>query len=75
MNEVMERQKVKARMSREIPEAEIKLCPDEPVEPEAPAKMSVDEQIEAVKKLKELLDAGALTQDEFETKKKEIMGL
>lgn len=37
--------------------------------------MSLDEQIDAVKKLKELMDAGILTQVEFETKKKEVMGL
>ncbi len=37
--------------------------------------MSFDEQIEALKKLKDLLDAGILTQEEFEIKKKEIMGL
>lgn len=39
------------------------------------AARSVDEQIEAVKKLKELLDAGILTQDEFDRKKKEVMNL
>jgi membrane protease subunit (stomatin/prohibitin family) len=38
-------------------------------------EMSFDEQIEAVKKLKDLLDAGILTQDEFDSKKKLIMGL
>lgn len=37
--------------------------------------LSFDEQIEALKKLKSLLDAGILTQEEFDTKKKEIMGL
>ena len=36
---------------------------------------SLDDQIELVKKLKELLDLGALTQEEFEKKKKEILGL
>lgn len=36
---------------------------------------SIDEQIEAVKKLKDLFDAGILTQGEFDTKKKEVMGL
>lgn len=35
---------------------------------------SLDQQIEMVKKLKELVDAGILSQDEFETKKKEVMG-
>lgn len=39
------------------------------------AARSVDEQIEAVKKLKELLDAGILTQDEFDRKKREVMNL
>jgi membrane protease subunit (stomatin/prohibitin family) len=37
--------------------------------------MTVDQQLEMVKKLKELLDAGALTQEEFKTKKSEILGL
>ena len=37
--------------------------------------MSFDEQIENLKKLKELVDMGVLTQEEFEAKKKEIMGL
>ncbi len=36
---------------------------------------SLDEQIESVKKLKELLDAGVLTQEEFDAKKKQVMGL
>lgn len=37
--------------------------------------MSFDEQIEQLKKLKELVDAGILTQEEFDVKKREIMGL
>ncbi|MDH6365145.1 membrane protease subunit (stomatin/prohibitin family) [Enterococcus sp. PF1-24] len=37
--------------------------------------LSFDEQIEALKKLKDLLDSGILTQEEFDSKKKEIMGL
>lgn len=37
--------------------------------------LSLDEQIEAMQKLKELCDAGALTEEEFLTKKKQIMGL
>lgn len=37
--------------------------------------MSLDEQIEAMKKLKELMDMGILSQDEFNVKKREIMGL
>lgn len=35
--------------------------------------LTLDEQIEAVKKLKELLDAGILTEEEFSLKKSEIM--
>ena len=42
---------------------------------EVKLSMSFDEQIEVVKKLKELLDAGILSEDEFNFKKKEIMGL
>lgn len=38
-------------------------------------KMSLDEQMETLKKLKELVDIGILTQDEFDKKKKEILGL
>ncbi len=34
-----------------------------------------DNQIETLKKLKELVDAGILTQEEFDAKKREIMGL
>ena len=37
------------------------------------AKMSINEQFEALQKLKELMDAGILTQEEFDRKKKEIM--
>ena len=38
-------------------------------------KIPIADQIEAVKKLKELVDAGILTEEEFNAKKKEIMGL
>ena len=34
-----------------------------------------DAQIETIKKLKDLLDSGVLSQEEFDTKKKEILGL
>lgn len=36
---------------------------------------SIDDQIESLKKLKELLDCGILTQEEFDIKKKRIMGI
>jgi membrane protease subunit (stomatin/prohibitin family) len=39
------------------------------------SSMSFDEQIETLKKLKELVDMGVLTQGEFDAKKKEILGL
>lgn len=42
---------------------------------ETSTNMSYDEQIATVKKLKELLDADILSQEEFETKKKQILGL
>ena len=38
---------------------------------ETKSKMSLDEQIETLKKLKELVDIGILTQEEFDAKKKE----
>ncbi len=41
----------------------------------AKEQMSLDDQIANVQKLKELLDAGILTEEEFNIKKKEIMGL
>lgn len=37
--------------------------------------MSVQEQVNALKQLKELVDVGILSPEEFETKKKEILGL
>lgn len=37
--------------------------------------LTPDEQIEAVKKLKVLLDEGAITEEEYEKKKREVMGL
>ena len=42
---------------------------------EAKASISFEKQVEVVKKLKDLLDAGILTQEEFDIKKKEIMEL
>ena len=52
-----------------------------PVEPQrvvvehAGAVAQSDDSIEKVKKLKELLDMGALTQEEFDAKKRELLGL
>ncbi len=36
---------------------------------------AIDQQLETLKKLKEALDSGILTQEEFESKKKEVLGL
>jgi membrane protease subunit (stomatin/prohibitin family) len=38
-------------------------------------KSSIDSQVETLKKLKELLDAGILTQEEFDAKKRQVLGL
>ncbi|WHY86679.1 SPFH domain-containing protein [Neobacillus novalis] len=51
------------------------LNPQNASNSESKPEMSFDEQINAVKKLKDLLDDGILSQDEFDAKKKEIMGL
>ena len=39
------------------------------------AARSFENQVEAIKKFKELFDAGILTQEEFDAKKREILGL
>lgn len=54
--------------------AGIGTTPTEP-QPESTKASSLDNQIETLKKLKELLDAGILSQDEFDAKKREILGL
>ena len=38
-------------------------------------QLTYEEQIDALNKMKALLDAGILTQEEFDAKKKEILGL
>ena len=37
-------------------------------------QLSYDEQIEVIKKFKELLDIGVITQEEFNAKKREVLG-
>ena len=51
------------------------MAAQQPASTVAVPSMSVGEQLDAVKKLKELLDAGILTKDEFDSKKKQILGL
>ncbi|MCR8908193.1 SPFH domain-containing protein [Thermophilibacter sp. ET337] len=46
-----------------------------PAPSERAATPSLDDQIEALKKLKDLLDAGILSQEEFDAKKREVLGL
>ena len=41
----------------------------------SPSAASLDDQIETLKKLKDLLDVGILSQQEFDAKKREILGL
>lgn len=43
--------------------------------PATQAPQSMSEKVETLKSLKELLDAGILTQEEFDAKKKQILGL
>ena len=43
--------------------------------PSHATSMSVTEQVETLKKLKELVDIGILSQEEFDMKKHEILGL
>lgn len=49
-------------------------APEPAPAPAAPAP-DLDAQIETLKKLKELLDAGILSQEEFDAKKKQVLGL
>ena len=47
----------------------------QPQQPQPQASMSVAEQVETLKKLKELVDIGILSQEEFDMKKHEVLGL
>lgn len=55
------------------------MATPQPAEPAVSAAAtstpSVTEQVEMLKQLKELVDVGILTQEEFDTKKKQILGL
>lgn len=46
-----------------------------PSSQDSPSATSLDDQIETLKKLKDLLDLGILSQQEFDAKKREILGL
>lgn len=45
------------------------------VKEESNSSMTLEQQIDALRKLKELVDTGILSEEEFQHKKKEIMGL
>ncbi len=47
----------------------------EPEQPQQPAAASTDDQIAELEKLAQLKDQGILTQEEFDAKKKQILGL
>ena len=42
---------------------------------ETKEEVKTEDNFEQIKKLKELLDIGAISQDEFELKKKQLLGL
>jgi membrane protease subunit (stomatin/prohibitin family) len=56
------------------PQTAAQLAPATPAS-DAASALTLEQQIEGVKKLKELLDSGILSPDEFEAKKKQILGL
>ncbi len=56
-------------------EYEAKVMPDEAYVEEETSSSGLVENLEAIKKLKELLDLGAITQSEYEEKKKELLSL
>lgn len=63
----------KAKDASEIAKAMLNAAPQKNVE--HTQSYTYDQQIDALNKLKALLDAGVLTQEEFEAKKKEILNL
>ncbi|MBD9245163.1 MAG: SHOCT domain-containing protein [Coriobacteriaceae bacterium] len=63
---------MKASASSPAPVAEKSAPAEAPI---ATATPDLDSQIETLKKLKELLDDGVLSQEEFATKKRQVLGL
>ena len=71
--------KKEGSVAEEVVESAKKLLEDKPAQ-EAVAEAKeiatpTDAQLESLKKMKDLVDAGVLTQEEFEAKKKQILGL
>ena len=52
-----------------------KIKIEKPAKETDDALISYDEKIETLRKLKQLVDEGILSQDEFDAKKKEILAL
>ena len=52
-----------------------KIKSEKPAKEADDALISYDEKIETLRKLKQLVDEGILSQDEFDAKKKEILAL
>ena len=55
-------------------EAKNSIKTQEQVVPEEPKKEDIKDNVELLAKYKELLDKGAITQEEYDLKKKEILG-
>ena len=51
-----------------------KIVAEETTQPEAPKEAPKLDKFDELKKYKELLDAGVITQEEFDKKKKELIG-
>lgn len=64
---------VKLPVTKEEPKQEHDVKIRQPEPEEKKNKISIDQQIELLQKLKALVDAGVLSQEEFEQKKKEIL--
>ena len=47
----------------------------QPVQPTEPAAPAAEDPLEKIGKLKQLLDAGAITQEEFDAQKAKLLGL
>lgn len=69
----------KGKTTREVASIDKDLLGTKALQESLPSSTSMstptDEQLETLKKLKELVDAGILTQEEFDTKKKQLLGL
>ena len=70
-----ELEELEKKMEKKKIKQEKEMIEEEKEQTNKKSLSSVNEQLEALKKAKELLDAGVLTQEEFEKKKKELLDL